>query len=550
MASREDLIRELKSIRSEQEPESPNLLGSVGRGLIKAPGSIVDIGLLPYNIYAGFNDLEPFSVAEKSAELYDKATGNKYKPNNLGQKATETASEFIGGGFGLAKLVGKSGTKAGKAAAKYLAPKTAQDYAALGTAGIGSAIGQEALPNNPIAGSIGGGLAGGLIPGAVKAGAQGIKSIFAPNSEEVLKAVAKLKEIPEKGTLATRAVTNLQEKAAREKAPITEKYNKATSEAGDIAISEIKAFPTLARQTLNAEGYINEKNIGKLAHGYVKSFNSMFANTKGVDGVTGVNRNALEKWRQGINKSIRNLEKTNPDNQEITSLNRLKEIAREWETDLTRRGLSSNPESLANYDIANKEYAKWATKYKNKSDAGKKFIYKIINTPKEDLIPENIANDIFGKANTGFKKDTPFIISELDKVIPEQMDLVRQEGLIKMFKPLLENDTEKASRYLIKYIQDHATTLKSLYGKDTLKQMGKLAKQWLANPDPNMVINFISKFPWAGKILSTTLRSQENMLSVTPTIINGINNTRNEQEFRNPNTETLINELMQLRQRQ
>jgi len=550
MKTKEELIKELKAIRSESADSSPSLLGSIGRGIAKAPGSIIDIGLIPYNVYAAFANAPGFSVAEESAKLYDKATDNKYKPKDFSQKASENVAEFVGSGAGLSKLLTKGTSKAAKVASKYLAPKTAQDYAALATAGVGAAAGEQISPENPGIGSLVGGLAGGTVPGASRAIGAGVRNMFGPSIDETFKGAVGLKEIPKKGELARTAVEKLQDKAAKEKAPITAKYQKAKDEAGDIAISEIKAFPTFARQILNAEGYINENNIGKLAHGYVKSFNSMFANTKGVDNVTGVNRNALEKWRQGINQSIRNLEKTNPNNQEIGALNRLKEIAREWETDLTRRGLSSNPKSLANYDVANKEYAQWASKYKDKSNAGKKFIYNIIKTPKENLIPENIADQMLGKANTSFKKDTPFIVRELDKLIPEEMNLVRQEAAIKMFRPLLENDTEKTSKYLYKYLQDHNTTLEALYGKQGVKEIAKKAKEWQANPDPNSIINFISKQPWGGKIISTILRTQENILSATPTIANSLG--KNEQELEQPtnSVDSLIEELRMLRSKQ
>lgn len=92
----------------------------------------------------------------------DYATNDYFTPKSTGERAINNAVEFIAGGAGIGKA---AATGASKIASKYFAPQTARDYAALGSAGIGSSLASEAAPDNPWA-SVLGGVAGSFVPGA------------------------------------------------------------------------------------------------------------------------------------------------------------------------------------------------------------------------------------------------------------------------------------------------------------------------------------------------------------------------------------------------
>lgn len=101
----------------------------------------------------------------------DEATNNYFQPRNLQEKIIGTASNFVGGGKGLAEA---GATKASQLAQKFLAPKTARDYASLATAGAGTEFGREVAPDSP-ATQIAGGVLGSLVPGAHSSIASALK---------------------------------------------------------------------------------------------------------------------------------------------------------------------------------------------------------------------------------------------------------------------------------------------------------------------------------------------------------------------------------------
>jgi hypothetical protein len=524
--SNEELIRLSEANKNKLHPAA-KYAGLGVKGLAKSAGSLVDLGLLPYNIYAGFNDKEPFSVSEKIGQGIDKLTGNKFRAENFTERAAETVPEFVGSGFGASKLLTKAGSGIGKGLKNFLAPKNAKEYAALVTAGLGTEAGKDLLPENQGVGAILGGLGGASIPGIIHAGAKGLGAAFGKDPTAYVKSITGLETIPAKGELAAGAVSKLQEQAAREKAPINELYKEAKATAGNVPISEVQSFPKQAREILDSEGFINAAGKGKRAHTELKAFESLFNPKRLGKDVTGVDRNAIEKWREGINRSIRTLSKQGEET-EVNALQKLKSTVDDWEASTIEKGLAENPFTLEKFQNARKGHADWATKYKDVSsgDVGKKTIADWVAN-KKDMTPENIADQIFGSAESKFDKKTPAIIDALEKVIPDQMDAIRNEGYRKMFSPLLNNDVKGFQNNIDKYLKNHHTAIKKLYGTQGLKNIAEMRKKIGGENDPNKVLQWISEQPWAGKILSTILRTQDSLIAPTAALKAGINSSNN-----------------------
>ena len=165
--ARAELARR-RGLKSKSEPHESNAFGAFGRGIAKGVGAVPDLLALPANIALGLQGKEPLSpkdiglnapsFSELAGQGYDALIGNGQKPQNLGERAAESAGEFISGGG----LLGKAG-KAGGAIKNFLATKGVKGYTALGTAGVGSELAREAAPESPVAPLLGA-LAGGAAP--------------------------------------------------------------------------------------------------------------------------------------------------------------------------------------------------------------------------------------------------------------------------------------------------------------------------------------------------------------------------------------------------
>lgn len=161
------------------QPQSNNLLqsaGSVARsGIAGALGAIPDtLGLaanLPSLLAGGQPPIPSFTNAIKQG--IDYATNDYFTPKSATERTADNAAEFIAGGFGLKKA---AATEASKIASKYFVPQVAKDYAALGTAGAGSQIAQEAAPDSAIAPLVGGTI-GAFVPGGASSAARSFTNL-------------------------------------------------------------------------------------------------------------------------------------------------------------------------------------------------------------------------------------------------------------------------------------------------------------------------------------------------------------------------------------
>ena len=97
------------------------------------------------------------TVSQDIRKTFDVATGGLTKPRGAGERIGQTAAETLSSG-GLFGAAGKLG-----GAIARLAPKTAGELAALGTAGAGGGIAEEVAPGSVTA-QLAGTLAGGLAP--------------------------------------------------------------------------------------------------------------------------------------------------------------------------------------------------------------------------------------------------------------------------------------------------------------------------------------------------------------------------------------------------
>lgn len=133
---------------------SRKVLGMLARTVVSAPGQVIDIGLLPYNVVQALRGKEGLSLGEKSKALVDKATSNAGKPETGGERIGEALLDATmpGGivmkGLKLLMNAGKiaSATKAAKVADVLLKPTIAST--------VGAGASQSVLnenPNNPIA---------------------------------------------------------------------------------------------------------------------------------------------------------------------------------------------------------------------------------------------------------------------------------------------------------------------------------------------------------------------------------------------------------------
>lgn len=170
--SREELLQELKKRGEslEEKPSSKDQLKRQGlrtaRSLATGVAGVADIGYLPFNaVAAAFGKPNYFGTpSETIRNKFDQLTGGVAKPQNLTEKATDVASEFIASGGGFGKLGSKFASSAPKTAQAFnqLSPQNTRELVSSGSAGFGSGyLGGE---DNSAAGQLLGGLIGGAAP--------------------------------------------------------------------------------------------------------------------------------------------------------------------------------------------------------------------------------------------------------------------------------------------------------------------------------------------------------------------------------------------------
>jgi len=254
------------------ESSAKRTAGILGRSLATGAAGLANLPFLASNLgslagrYVGeklrgekINEpVEQFEYpSEKVRKAIDTLSGDKYKPKTLGEKLGAGAAEFAAGGIGSIpyKVAGK--------AIPGLLPQSGRELAGLATAGAGSALGEEALPENPALGSIGGALLGGRIANArVPKGPEKTAGEFLEKEGRLSQA----KPIEEAGELIKKGASKYRDYANSESNKLYGAAEKLID--NDAAVPLIKTRETiesmLAGKTAGHEKLLRDSPAGKL----------------------------------------------------------------------------------------------------------------------------------------------------------------------------------------------------------------------------------------------------------------------------------------------
>jgi GH24 family phage-related lysozyme (muramidase) len=165
--------------------DAARLAGRVARGAGAGALDILDLAGMPAklaqegiaNLIGSERRLEAIRSEKPTAELFtnavDAATNNALQAQNEGERYTENAARFVGGGLlpaaGLAGMGIKGATSGAGKVLQFLAPRTATDVVGAATAGLANQYAQE--NDLGTAGTVLATLAGGAAPALTRAAA-------------------------------------------------------------------------------------------------------------------------------------------------------------------------------------------------------------------------------------------------------------------------------------------------------------------------------------------------------------------------------------------
>jgi hypothetical protein len=195
--------------------------------------------------------------SEKVRRAIDKLSGDKYKPETLGEKLGAGAAEFAAGGIGslLYKAAGK--------AIPALLPQSGRELAGLVTAGAGSALGEEAFPQNPALGSLGGALLGGRVANArVPKGPEKTAGEFLEREGKLSQA----KPLEEAGELIKKGASKYKEYASKESNKLYGVAEELIDKNATVPLSKTRSTieSMLTGKTAGHEKLLRDSPAGKL----------------------------------------------------------------------------------------------------------------------------------------------------------------------------------------------------------------------------------------------------------------------------------------------
>lgn len=531
-ASDEEIFAELQ--RSQERPFNLGApIDVITRGAVKGLGALPDLAALPYNLYQAYQGKEGLpSISEKLGELYDIPTFGRHKPTSFAGKAAETAAEFITGGAGIGK------------AARFLAPKTGKDLAALAGAGIGTEAGREVSPDNALLPLLGG-LAGGIAPGAISGAARG----FLPSKN----GVGAFEQIagqahPEKGKYVEPAIKGLQNRALNERAPIEESYRNAREAAATGTKAEFKDFASNVQRKLEDQGIHAEDAPG--ISGFLKTLEKETSKDT-------VSINALEKRRQILNNMI---EKSEEHGTKARALETLKKSFDDTWNDIVENALQNSNEpqhakTLEEFKHARNLHRAWQQKYStdNPKEFGKKFVSDMVDRARnydQPFTPESITNRLFGSSEMGFQEQTPYIYDELAKHLhPEELDSIKLEALGRILKPVKESnftvgDARSGKKRWETFLKDNHTLSNKLFDPARKKEISKFFDEAIKARNPSIFQEELSKLPFVGRSLAYAYSDLPKASIALPEI--GTSSNRSNRKQENPYSTMSDEELLRI----
>lgn len=281
-------------------------------------------------------------------------------------------------------------------------------------------------------------------------------------------------EFISKGAAAREAVEQIQEDALKARKEYSKLYQEAKQNVAKVSTSDLKEFPKLVTEDLE-KAALTVDNAPK-AFNELKSLNSIL-------GEETVDLNRLEAWKQGLNRSIREVAR---GGQEEYALKQLSQKFDGYLDGIIEKALTEGDvEALSKLKQARKLAASWHDKYKAKdsSEFGKKFIEEIVENAlysREPFSDEMLVNKIFGMSALGFKPESANVIRELQKNLSSQdFNKIKLEAANKILSPLLRGQTPNVTTYrnnLKKFLEDNKSVSSALFSKDEMKDLVKLSK--------------------------------------------------------------------------
>ncbi len=195
--------------------------------------------------------------SEKVRKAIDTLSGEKYKPRTLGEKLGSGAIEFAAGGLGSLPY------KAAGKAIPALLPQSGRELAGLGLAGAGSAAGEEAFPENPALGSLGGALLGGRLGNArVPKSAERTAGEFLEKEGKISQA----KPLEEAGALIKKGASRYKEHAGKESNKLYNAAEALIDKDATVPLSKTRETieSMLSGKTSGHERLLRDSAAGKL----------------------------------------------------------------------------------------------------------------------------------------------------------------------------------------------------------------------------------------------------------------------------------------------
>lgn len=323
-------------------------------------------------------------------------------------------------------------------------------------------------------------------------------------------------EFVSKGAAAGDVVNKIQREALDARDAYSKLYQEAKQTVAKVDTTDLREFTKLAVVDLE-EAAITADNAPK-------TFGEIKALTR-ILGRPNIKLNELEAWKQGLNRSIRDVPR---GGQEEFALKQLSQKFDGYLDGVIDKALvEGDTEALQKFREARKLAAQWHARYgaKDASEFGKKFIEDIVDNARfsrEPYSDEMLVNKILGTSELGFKAESAGIVQEIKRQVGQsEFKKIKLEAANKLLAPLF-SETPNVTTYrnnLKRLVEGNPTLAKELFSKDELAQLEKLGKlgqalftrqKSLTNPSgtAEVLIDFIGRksgFGWAKEAIGNLL---------------------------------------------
>ncbi len=295
-------------------------------------------------------------------------------------------------------------------------------------------------------------------------------SLFKQDVDDVLRRVGG--ETSAKGVNLKRSVDSVVDDALQKEKEISNLYQVATQEVGEIPVDVLRGFEN---SVINAfKKTTLSPGVAPKTYSLVNSLEGFVRNNPGKK----IPFNELEAWRQAANKMVGRAEP-----QERTALLKMIKVYDSFLDSKISTLASSNKSALDAFKAARSAKREWHNKYtpKRKKESAKSFISDQIERKKyglPELTAEEMSAKIFGAGEGGISPKNSSTILQMKNNFPGIFDSIKQETTARVLSPLTMPG-ERIGTYktnLHKFKSQNHTLSKAIYSKEDMKELEDIGR--------------------------------------------------------------------------